>query len=109
MNPVRCGPFRIWFRIAGEHIHPESAEDLRRDPTDLPCADDPGGLPVEIEPDEAIERKIVIPDAGVGQVDLAIQGQQESDGVFGDRIGRIRRDPTDSDICLLYTSPSPRD
>lgn len=54
-------------------------------------ADDAGALAVEVGAHKTVEREVPLPDADVGAVCLAVEGEQQRGGVFGDGLGRVRR------------------
>ena len=95
------GPVPIRERIIGEHLHAESAQDLGNDAPDLAGAHDAGGLAVQVEADQAIEREVELAHTVEGAVDLAVESQQQRDGMLGHRVRRIDRDTRDGKVQRL--------
>ena len=48
---------------------------------------------MEVEPQQVVQREVVVPHPVVGAVDLAVEGEDEGHGVLGDGVGRVARDP----------------
>ena len=67
----------------------------------LPGADNAGGLAVQVEADESVEREVEVVHAVVGARDFAIEREQQRDGVFGDGVGRVGRDARDREAEFL--------
>ncbi len=101
LDAVLGGPVAIRKRIVGQHLHAEAAQDLGDDAADLAGADDAGGLAVQVEADQAVEREVQFADAVEGAVNLAIERQQQRDGVLGHGVGRIDRHARDGELQLL--------
>ncbi|BCI87272.1 hypothetical protein NIIDMKKI_24780 [Mycobacterium kansasii] len=75
----------------GKHTHPEPVENSDQTLADSARADDAGALAVEVGAHKTVEREVPLPDADVGAVCLAVEGEQQRGGVFGDGLGRVRR------------------
>ena len=100
-DAVLLRPIRRRKRIEREHAHAEAAQDLRGDAADFSRAENAGGLAVEIEADESVEREVEVVDAVVGARDFAIEREEQRDGVLGDGVGRVSRDARDGEAEFL--------
>src|SRR5215475_12488101 len=93
-------PFLVREQVIGKHPHPEPAKNLPRNSPDLARADEPRSLSVEVETHQPVERKIQLPHAVECPMCLAVQSEQQGNGVFSDRVRRVDRYPRNSEIQL---------
>ena len=100
-DAVLLRPLGRWKRIEREHAHAEAAQDLRGDAADFSRAENAGGLAVQVEADEAVEREVQVMHAVVGARDFAIEREEQRDGVLGDGVGRVGRDARDREAEFL--------
>ena len=88
-------------RVIREDPHAETLKQPRELETDLPGPDDPDGLSVQVEPDQAAEGEIILPDPVEGTVNVAVQRQQKPQRVFGHGKGGVGRDAHDGEVQLI--------
>jgi hypothetical protein len=69
----------------------EAAKNLRGDLSDLARADNADGFAVDIKAHQPVERKVVFAHAIVSAMNLPIQGEQQTDRMFGHGMRGIRR------------------
>ena len=65
--------FLIGVQVVGDHLAAESAHDLGELHTDATGTDDAHGTRVDVEAEQSVEDEVVIPDAVVGFVQLAVE------------------------------------
>jgi hypothetical protein len=94
----RIGPRLVGIGVGEEQAGVEAAEDLRRDATDAPRSDDANRLSREVETEQSPEREVLLAHAVERSVDLAVQRQQQADGVFRDGVRRVGRDARRGDL-----------
>jgi hypothetical protein len=83
----------------------------------LSGADQADCFAVHVEPDQAVESEIAFPDAIIRAMHFPVERQHKSDGVFGDRVRRVRRNAhhrnpmlcRGSEIDTIVTSTAQRD
>ena len=85
----QCPAGFVRKRVVGEQPATEAREDARHDQPDIACAHDAHGPAVQIEAEQAFQREVAFPNAGIGAVDLAVERQDESDGMLRDRVRRV--------------------
>ena len=95
------GPIRDWKWIISQHSHPETAQYVSDDASDLSGADDASGFAMKIETDQPIERKIQVVHTVVRARDFSIECEEQPNRVLRNRIGRIRRNTRDGKPELL--------
>src|SRR5262245_1858323 len=84
--------------VISKHLHPEPAKNLPRNSPDLARADQACSLAVEVEPHQAVERKVQLSHAVEGAMYLAVQREQQGNSVLSDRVRRIDWHPRDSEL-----------
>ena len=72
-------------------------QDLRDDGANLAGADDAGGAAVELAAQQAVEGEVALAHAVPGAVDLAVQRQDQRQGVLGDGVRGVGGDADDGD------------
>jgi hypothetical protein len=77
----------VW--IVGQQSAAEAGHDPREDLPDAARAHDADRARVEIEPEQAFQREVAVPDTPVRARDVPDRGQDLRDGVLPDRMGRI--------------------
>jgi hypothetical protein len=83
-------------RGRGEHPAAEAEHDPGEHRADLAGADDPDGPAVQVEAEQAVQREVALADPVVGPVDLAVEREDQADGVLGDGVGRVAGDADDA-------------
>ncbi len=87
--------------IVGEDLAAEAGQDLGHPGADLAGPHHAHGPPVQVCPQQALQRKVPFPHPQVRLVQLAAQGQQQAHGVLGHGMRRVRGDPGDGESQLL--------
>ena len=72
------------------NVHPEAPADINKDPADLASDDYADGLAVKVKTHKAAQGKVELSGTVIRLVDATHGSQQESNGVFRHRIGRVR-------------------
>jgi len=75
--------------IEGQHATAEPGEDPCDGGSDLPGAHHSRRAADEIEAEQAIQREVALADARPGAVHLAVESEDEGDGVLGHRVRRV--------------------
>ena len=88
----------IRIKIIGEDLAAEAPHDFAEHFTDFPRSDHTSSLSKKVESKKPFQQKISFPDPVVRAVDLPVQGQDQSDSVFGDTMRRIFRNTSDQDV-----------
>jgi hypothetical protein len=84
-NITRSGLQKIgcWrSRIKRQQRHAETCHDAAEYPPDYACADYAKRLAVQVETQQAVERKITVASPGISTMQLAIQRQDQPGGVL---------------------------
>src|SRR5436305_15050779 len=88
-------PFVGWKQIESQNLHSKPAQKLRGHTSDFTGAENPGCLAVEIETDQAVERKISVVNAVARARNFAIEREEQSNCVLRYRVRRAGRDACD--------------
>src|SRR3546814_3396857 len=80
---------RDW--VEGQERASEPLKDIGHDRANAASSHDPDRSVAEIEPKQAIQREVPLPDPDIRPVQLAVERQDERDGMFGDCFGGIGR------------------
>src|SRR6516225_1221925 len=91
-------PFMVREKVISNRPHPKPATYLPCHSPDLARADQACSLAVEVEPDQAVERKVQLAHAVEGAMYLAVQREQQGNSVLSDRVRRIDGDPRDGEL-----------
>ena len=89
--------FRRRVGIERDDMAAEALENFPGDRADAARADESGGFAVKIKALKAFEAKIATAHAVVGEVGVAVEREQERDGVLGDGVRRIGGDVGDGE------------
>lgn len=82
--------------VPAEQFHAEAVGDPGERLTDLARADHTGRAAVHVPAEEPVEPEVEVPGAAHGADDTAVDGHGQGPGEFGDRVGRVVRDPGDA-------------
>src|SRR3546814_10952700 len=74
---------RDW--VEGQERASEPLKDIGHDRANAASSHDPDRSVAEIEPKQAIQREVPLPDPDIRPVQLAVERQDERDGMFGER------------------------
>ena len=88
-TPCSSGPIGRGKWIEGEHLQPESAQDLRSNAPDFAGTENTGSLAVQVEADKPAEREVEVMHAVTCARNLAIEREQQRYGVLCDGVRRI--------------------
>src|SRR5438270_2797 len=76
LDAIFLCPFRQRIWIVSEYFHPESAQNLRGNATDLAGSENAGGFSMQIETDQTAQGEVCIAHPIVGAGDLAVERKQ---------------------------------
>jgi len=79
----------VGIRIVTEESAPHAVEDPGQGGADLAGSDQAYGLAVHVETEQSIEEEVALANAVVSLVQVAVEGEHETEGEFGDGIGRV--------------------
>ena len=77
----------------------EAEQEAGDDGADAAGSDHTGGSAVQPVAEQPVEGEVAVADAQVGAVDVAVEGEDQRQRVFGDRRRRVRRHAHDGDVC----------
>ncbi len=83
----------VGLRVDQQHAAAEAEHDAREHRADLPAADHPDGLAVQVESGQAVQREVAFAGAVEGAVDAPVQRQDQRHRMFGHRVRRVGRHP----------------
>ena len=84
-------------RVVGQHDRSRSRRGCAAAVAPMmPGADHPDRAAAQVEAEQAVEREVAVAHALVGAVDLAVESQDQGDGVLGDGVRRVGRDAHDA-------------
>lgn len=79
--------FRILLCVECQNLTAKAVKDPSRNSPDLPGADDPYCLAMQVEPDEALKRKVPVADARISAMELPIERQDQRHRMLRHRVG----------------------
>ena len=75
--------------VERQHATAESGQDPGQDGANGSGSDDPSGLAVQVEAEQPVEGEVALAHAVEGTVGLAVQRQNQGEGMLGHRMGGI--------------------
>ena len=81
--------FLVRHRVKRDHAATEAAQDFSDDRADFTRADNARGTPAKIETEQTIEGKVPFANSIVCAMQFAVQGENQSEGMLRDGIGRV--------------------
>ena len=90
-HTILLGKFVVGIKVVGHDAHAETMEDFDEHLRNLTHTNEPHSATIHVEAQESLQTEVTFARAVHGTINLTVETQHESNGIFSHSIGRVSR------------------